>query len=236
MRVLSWSTGPGGHQELLAGQLAKAGISFHVGAKEKDANAEREGHRPRRGWRAKLEWYRDALRVETRGELIVLSDAWDVVFTGTQEELHAKAPLEGTVLISGEKNCWPDTLRQHEYPMGATPWMFVNSGGIYGWASDLLELLEWGLEHLGPVAAEDDQRFWTSLFLKGQSPNWMLPRVKLDEECKVFQTMFLGVSDEFGVVQEGRFKNLRTGTLPQFLHFNGGANWTERDLLQMGML
>lgn len=236
MKVLACSTHPGGRQELLQGQLAARGIAAIFGC----GPGVELGHG--KSWKPKLEWYRDELKSSCRpSEWVVLTDAWDVVFQGSKNDLfeHLAAHIPpDTVLISGEKNCWPDVGEQVNYPMGPTPWMFVNSGGIAGRAQDLHKALSWGLDFLMPYYLEDDQRFWTIMFLlqcTGRA-SATVPRIAIDYNCEIFQTMFLLMGGELLIREEGKLVNNRTTTMPFFLHWNGGSNWPDAALRQMRMI
>lgn len=236
MRVFACTTHVGGRQELLENQLAAAGIFYAGGAHP----GTQLGHG--KSWRPKLEWYRDMLGpVPSEEEFVVLTDAWDVVFQGAKTDLETTLAFHlpsGGVLVSGEKNCWPDQDKQVEYPMGPTPWMFVNSGGIVGRAGDLHAVLDWGLKNLVDSICEDDQRFWTSMFLRqflSQQGAEHLPSIHIDYHCQVFQTMFLTMSGELHV-KRGKLFNSRTVSLPFFLHWNGGSNWPDEALQQLEML
>jgi hypothetical protein len=171
---------------------------------------------------------------------VILTDAWDVVFQGAklglEQALTFHCPSNGA-LVAGEKNCWPDQDRQIEYPMGPTPWMFLNSGGIAGKAEVLHRMLDWGLENFYPELCDDDQRFWTRLFLRqtGASREPDLGPIVIDYHCQVFQTMFLTMSGELHV-RQGRLVNHRTTSIPYFLHWNGGSNWPDDALKQLEMI
>lgn len=240
MKVLLCSTHEGGRQLLLCEQLRDAKIAFEVGAPDGEL-----GHGL--SWRPKLEWFRDALGRCDPSEWVILSDAWDVVFQAPHDPDGPRVALERALtfhcpstgaLVSGEKNCWPDTDRQVHYAMGPTPWMFVNSGGIAGRARELSAMLTWGLENFHDYICEDDQRFWTSMHLHqagaGRTPR--LGKVQIDYHCQVFQTMFLNASDELQIQPAGAMVNTRTTSIPFFLHWNGGSNWPTQPLQLMGMV
>ncbi len=214
MQLFMCATEVGGQMEVLQQQLKRAGISFGFGAPAGPFS-----------WRGKLEWYRDRLEGWDPSEKVILSDAWDVLWQGDARQMERLLPPKG-ILIAGEKNCWPDPEAQKHYPPAPTPWMFVNSGGIVGRAREVFDVLDWGLKRFADRICEDDQRFWTSVFLRQKSAcrNPDLPSVEIDYRCDVFQTMFLAISNELEL-REGKLHNLRTGTTPHLLHWNGGSNW-----------
>lgn len=205
-------------------QLDRAGIPFHWGAPKEPI-----GHGSP-SWRPRLEWYREQLRGLDAKEKVILSDGWDVIFQGTRKVVEALIPEDGEIVVAGEKNCWPDSELQIHYPMGPTPWMFVNAGTIAGEAGALLAEMERGFAQDDPRLLEDDQRLWTWLFLTGD-------RIFIDYKCRLFQTTLLNiVGTELGIANEtGRLHNLKTGTVPCFLHANGGVDWTQRELKLLRM-
>jgi len=224
MIVLICATGVEKTMSLYLKQLQAGGLDVEWGFP-----ADRIGHDIGK-WKAKVTWQRDALARLDPDEQVILTDGWDVVFQGTKDEVERKLPPKDEILISGEKNCWPDWSLQIRYPMGSTPWMFVNSGCIAGTARLLLREMERGLAEVRPDLIEDDQRLWTWLFLTGDL-------IKIDYECKLFQTMFLQIvgSDLAVLPREHRLLNARTGTTPNFLHWNGGETWPLKTLQLLGM-
>jgi hypothetical protein len=220
MRVFICANAVGGHMELFMRQLTHAGVPVVWGAKPGEFS-----------WQKRLEWFRDALRNHSnQEEKVVLSDGWDVVFQGTSAaEVEEKVPDCG-VLIAGEKNCWPDADQQIFYPMGPTPWMFVNAGGIAGRVKHILEWLEHGFNcaRSRPELLLDDQRFWTACYLY-----WGFPEA-VDYQCSLFQTMFLAASSDL-TVRNQKLINARTNQMPLFLHWNGGSNWPDSALRTLGM-
>lgn len=203
-------------------QLEEAGIDYKWGEPETKI-----GHNL--DWKGKLLWQRQALSALPSSEHVFLTDGWDVILQGNRAEIELKLPTDH-ILISGEKNCWPDPNCQHLYPMGPTPWMFVNSGCIVGKASDLLIEMERGFAEALPDLVADDQRFWTWLFLTGD-------KIRIDYNCNLFQSMSMHiVGYDFAVNQDThRLFNCRTGTTPNFLHWNGGTDWTVQALRALGM-
>jgi hypothetical protein len=214
-RAYLFSTHESGQQELLVKQLAAGPFEPHVVPIEKPFT-----------WEKKLRAELEAAQNEDPERLIVFTDAWDVVY---QQGPIPTLPV-GHVLIAGEKNCWPDRDVQGQYPMGPTPWMFVNAGGIYGRAGDIAEVME---AYIRAGDLSDDQRFWTTVFL--EQLYFTFPRLVIDYQCSLFQTLFLTASDEV-VIQDGWMVNHRTRSLPSFLHWNGGSNWPQEILKKLGMV
>ena len=223
MKVLICATSIEKTMGLYLGQLKDAGFETQWGQP-----TSKIGHKGV-GWRGKLLWQREALSGLDSNEQVILSDGWDVVFQGTLQEVEDRFPKPGEILISGEKCCSPDRNMQIRYPMGPTPWMFVNSGCIAGLVGDLREEVERGFAADEQKLLEDDQRFWTWLFLTGD-------RIGIDYQCRMFQSTFLQmVGADLGIDSENRMCNIYTRTRPNFLHWNGGSNWPDEALEVLGM-
>lgn len=204
-------------------QLEQAGFEVRWGAP-----ASPIGHKGQ-GWTGKLVWQREALSQLSAEEKVIISDGWDVVFQGDRAEVEEKFPPPGRILITGEKACSPDRDVQILYPMGPTAWMFVNSGGIAGKAGDLRSEMERGFTYGPARLLEDDQRFWTWLFLSGKV-------IDIDYQCRLFQSTFMQiVGADLGVGWDGRMVNMCTKTKPNFLHWNGGSDWPVEGLKVLGM-
>lgn len=81
--------------ELLLLQLKKAEIEVIWGAFEGKFS-----------WEKRLRYYKQELEKLDKDELVVLTDAWDVLFQGTREELEDLIPTDYT-LFSAEMTCPP---------------------------------------------------------------------------------------------------------------------------------
>lgn len=187
-------------------------------------------------WPARLRWYAQAVRHLPESEPVILSDGWDVIFNGTKEEVAGKIPAD-RILISGEKNCWPDAPVQIRYPQGATPWQYVNAGNIAGPAGLLAEALSrMDDETMSPFVG-NDQRFWTKLFLDDLGNESR--RFVIDQQCELFQSINLMIhwlEREIEHRDEGpRFRNKRTGSYPNFIHANGMPGIPTELLEALGM-
>lgn len=217
MKVFICADTLGGHMELLISQLTAAGIPVEWG--------DRGGNF---SWHKRLLWYKDKL-TETEGK-VILTDGWDVLFQGTHEELDNI--ITDRIIISADRGCWPDKEVATSYPTSSTPWRYVNAGGIAGESRDILELLTYGLE-LGekiPELLQDDQRFWTYLFLSQPE------RFQLDSNCIMFSTLYGAEDGDFDVdTTRGGLLNLKTHTHSQFIHANGSGNFSDEHIKLYGM-
>lgn len=122
--------------------------------------------------------------------------------------------LPDYLLFSTEKHKWPDPDANYPYEWSKDdPWPFLNSG-VYGGPVDLFIDL---ISRYPPQHADDDQGYFTDLFLAGVN-------IKLDNECKYFQSYAFEEPGDFTV--SGRFKNNVHNTYPAIIHFNGKTDGT----------
>jgi hypothetical protein len=147
----------------------------------------------------------------------LFTDAHDTYF------LHGNIQMIEGILISGEKNCWPDphlsteisTIAPSPQFRAASRWIYPNSGGITGNIHYFLDLFD----ENKPSHADDDQRWWTSRFLNE-------PIIDIDYHCEIFQSIAFESPDEFEIIN-GRFKNIITNTYPALIHGNGRTDMTK---------
>ena len=146
----------------------------------------------------------------------VILDAWDTVMVGTKEELVAAIPIDH-VLLAGDIACWPDD-RIGDYPLGDSPWRYVNTAPMCGPANLIHEAIEYGWAHW-PIdgTSKDmyakngtDMRFWTKLFLDSGLD------VRIDSKCEFSQCLHRAPQNSFLVTaaQPPRLFNLVTKTKP----------------------
>jgi len=143
---------------------------------------------------------------------VLFADAWDSLCMAGEVEILAKYnALAGSgVVISGEKNCYPESGLKQFYPHRRSPWNFCNSGGFIGRKQDVLKALEWCCN----VGLIDDQLCWSILYLSRSAP------LQVDEGCQIFQTMNRQMSGEFRIDGD-RVQNTVTGTRPCVVHWPG---------------
>jgi len=140
----------------------------------------------------------------------LFTDAHDTFF------LSDALPYVEGIVLSGEKNCWPDVSLQEEikicalyYKHEQSRWIYPNSGGIIGEISVFMSLFEQST----PAFTDDDQRWWTRRFLEES-------RVSIDYQCRIFQSIAFVSPDEF-TIEGNTLKNNITNTLPTVIHGNG---------------
>lgn len=85
------------------------------------------------------------------------------------------------VLISGERNCWPDVELATQYKHDMPNKLFLNSGGYIGPRAELMTMMHYVIAE---AEGEDDQRAWTKAYLAGR-----LPSVQIDHIRWIFASM-----------------------------------------------
>ena len=150
---------------------------------------------------------------------IVFSDAFDVLFYGTKDQVMQAIP-DDDVLLAAEKICFPD-LYLSSYFEGTTPWRFVNGGVMAGTPENVSRWLDAVEADPGYHPALIDQQFLNLRLLQGS------PLTPIDSTTKLFFCM----AKEAGELDfdHGRPLNTLCGTAPCFFHFNG--HWDATNFL-----
>lgn len=170
----------------------------------------------------KVEHVRNALAALPETDVVLFTDAFDVIAVRPlgEELLAAFESFRADVVVSAEKNCYPDATRASDYPLAdrSRTYPYLNSGGYMGrvWA------LRWLMHSHYWRLRESDQRFFTSLYLR-HAQLGCGPDIVIDHEARIFQTM--NVDGPQLVRRDGPreapFVNSVTGSRPFFLHFAG---------------
>jgi hypothetical protein len=157
---------------------------------------------------------------------LIFTDAYDFLFIGDPEgvdEIISKQDL----LLQSTVSCWPDEDKVPDYeyrnPDETSPWRYVSGCGGIGKGEDIAAAIEYGLK-IYPVrepepgkhlwAQDNDQRFWTSLYLDGWG--------NLDTRCEMTQNLH-GVKAGNLELRDGKLHNLVTDSYPQFIHASAGT-------------
>lgn len=158
----------------------------------------------------------------------LFTDCFDFVFSKNPSNLMCQffnrfgAPL----VISSEKNCFPDTLRnEYDALNPPTSYAYLNSGMIAGETEALLACLEamdlknvpedYRMEN-GQNFHVNDQELWQQLFLK-QPVN-----IALDYQQILCNTLHSVKLEDLDFNGE-QIKNIETGEYPASFHLNGSA-------------
>jgi hypothetical protein len=146
----------------------------------------------------------------------IFVDAYDVIFLDGLENIEKiyDARFQDQIVFSTEKNCWPDPTLANSYPENESLYKYLNSGSYMAPIEKFLNLLkEYSVGY-----ADDDQLFFTNVFLKGN--------ITLDYNCEIFQCYSFIAEGEFEY-KSGRLINKNTGTEPSIIHGNGRTDMTK---------
>jgi hypothetical protein len=143
--------------------------------------------------------------------VFLYTDAFDTFCFGDGKEVLEKFNAFGAkMVVSAEKNCFPNPLLAKFYPETTSEYKYVNGGGFMTTAGYFSELYD-RKDHEG-----NDQTWLTNRFLRKRG------EIALDYGCEIFQTLVLTNESEFGV-DGARLVNKAFGSRPCFVHGNGRA-------------
>lgn len=159
---------------------------------------------------------------------IIFSDCWDLVFAAPIKEIMERyLSFNSPVVISCEKNCFPDDLKENfDELFPPTPYKYLNSGFIVGETEAILARLETmdlqnlHDDHYDPIRKcnihPNDQYEWMKIFVKQPV------QIVLDYHQSLSQTLHDADIEEFDF-SEKRIKNKLTNSYPCAWHFNGSS-------------
>jgi hypothetical protein len=207
--VITGSSCIKGTMSLYIEQLSRAGIEVFIEDVSQDV-----GHLD---LKFKVTTIRRLAQKFSNYKRIVFSDAFDVTFYGTRQDLIRKVPTE-YVLWAGEKNCYPDPNIAPLIPH-VGPWRFANGGLL---ASSPQKFLEW-------ADRVEQHPYYKPTMIDQQFHNMMLSIGSdlciIDHRTELFFCLFCGY-DELQF-ENGIPVNSVYGTHPNFLHANGKWDATE---------
>jgi len=160
-------------------------------------------HRRINYWRKMAEQFKDY-------ETIFITDAWDVLFFGTKQELLDKSPK--TLLISAERCCYPN-YQLADSIQGDTPWRYANNGMIVSSPEYLLEWIK-KAEEISDLNILD-QAWFNHRLSEGRG------NIVLDTTTNLFYVVSATLEDGALRAKNGRPWNSKCDTFPNFLHFSG---------------
>ena len=146
----------------------------------------------------------------------IFVDAYDVIALSSPQEVIEKIKDRTKMLISVEKNCWPNSELASQYPKTDSEWKYINSGSYYSPSKLFIDMIE----DNPPLYVDDDQLWLTNRFLN--NPNDKV----LDYDCEVFQAYSFIADDDFGY-ENKRLQNLKTKSQPALIHSNGRTDNTK---------
>lgn len=159
---------------------------------------------------------------------IIFTDCWDLIAATDSNEIMSRyLSFDCPIVISCEKNCFPDDLKEDfDKIIAPTEYKYLNSGFIVGETEAILTCLEsmdlpnLADDHYDPVKQcnvhPNDQYEWMKIFMKQPVP------ITLDYYQSLCQTLH-GVSIDELDLSEVRIRNKATNSYPCAFHFNGGA-------------
>ncbi len=167
---------------------------------------------PWRGFGDKVIKTYEYLKANPEVEFFVYTDAWDTFALAGMDEIISKVDDWDCLLFGPEKACYPHPELAEKYPPCETQWKYLNGGNWLGSSKRFIEMVD----RQGTVPEENDQVYFTRQFLENNVGGY----IKLDYECKVFQTIAFEHEGDFSY-EDGRLINNATGQKPVFLHANG---------------
>lgn len=189
-------------------QLAKAGIEYRVETCTDKPNIDGGGNL---GYRVKK--FKEWAHRFSNYELLVFSDAFDVTFYGTKEEVISKIPRD-RLTHAGEKNCYPNESWSLPIP-DRGPWRYANGGLVAGTPEHFKHWCAYTERHRFYDPECLDQHFLNLEIAEGVG---CLP----DFRTELFFCLFGGYEElDF---EKGLPINTLYGTHPNFLHANGGCD------------
>lgn len=211
-----------GHFNLLKDKVEREGITFLFEPMTKKFS-----------WARLVEWELGVAR-RYPDEFIVFVDAWDFIMLGKRFELERIASGH-KLLYHSETKCWPEPHKADYYPalQHPTSFKYVNGTGPAGMGWYMQEALEYGIKyfpirgHESSVFADNDQRFFTDLYLAGYGD--------IDSGCDLSVSLNSIDSSKYEIVGD-RIYVPETGSRPVFVHLNGAAFYTsDKVLRQLGV-
>jgi hypothetical protein len=146
----------------------------------------------------------------------IFVDAYDVIALSSPQEVLEKIKDRTKMLISVEKNCWPNSELASQYPKTDSEWKYINSGSYYSPSKLFIDMIE----SYPPLYIDDDQLYLTNEFLNNPDDK------VLDYDCEVFQAYSFIADDDFGY-ENKRLQNLKTKSQPVLIHSNGRTDNTK---------
>jgi hypothetical protein len=145
-------------------------------------------------------------------ERLILSDAWDVTFYGSHEDVIRKIPMDHC-LLGAAKEYYPEQGRRHLIVQGGTLWNHANGGLLSGTPENILKLADTMERHplYSPTMANQGMH---NILLEDE-----VYARDLDRTTTLFFCLFDGYPElDF---ENGLPVNTLCKTAPSFIHANG---------------
>ena len=177
-------------------------------------------------------------------DVILFTDAYDVMFTEKTSVIHEKfmtlsAKTKSQIIFSAECGCWPHVMENKEiclskYPMSPTPYRYLNSGTWIGYAKESAIMLQEIMNEAGKdFANANDQKLVADMYMEGRNG------IKLDFYNEIFQSMHMTLDPplpycnpilDVRLTEDRKWKNILTSSTPAVFHFNGGGKSHHLDM------
>jgi hypothetical protein len=200
-----------GTLSLYLDQLAKAGIESYVRTMNPADLDQCEGGAM--GTLANfISIMRETAQTFSNYERIVATDAWDVLFFGSKEDVIRKIPMD-KCLIGAAKECYPWGLAAREPTSEDTVWMYANGGLLAGTPENIRKLVDTMEAHPSYRPRLENQGM-ENIMLAEKSDAFYH-----DSRTDLFFCLFDGYPElDF---ERSLPVNTLCGTRPQFIHSNG---------------
>ena len=191
-------------------RVQKNGETIHVLGGQENRQIGWEGHQ---NFGVKLREVSDFLKNPDLkpDDIILFTDAYDVVYCGTQKEIIEKyMKFDCPIVFGAEKQCNPDPKRAPEYAFTSTEFPYLNSGMFIGrvWALKQC-ILEYKYND-----KDDDQRYWTTQFFKNPD------LICLDYNNELFLNT-VDMKQQYFYLDTDNYIAVYKGANPIFVHVNG---------------
>jgi len=173
----------------------------------------------RKGYAAKLKLFKKYLQETNDTDIILFTDAWDVLVVNSNPSvlLEKYNSFNKPIVFGAEKNLWPPNSRENEYAdtlQYAFP--YLNSGGFIGKAQYLKQYINSYTKNSNSEDITDDQYFWTNIYLSNKD------NICLDTNAKIFLNLQDTKISDYDFT-DNIFTYKETLTQPIFVHANGNG-------------
>lgn len=145
------------------------------------------------------------------GDIILFTDAFDVAYFGTKEEVIKRYfEFNKPIVFGCEKDCHPDPNRASKYAKTDKEFSYLNSGMFIG----TVEALRKCIINYNYNDTDDDQRYWTTQYLENPG------LIALDYENKLFLNTS-GYKEKMFMFDLESSTAYYKSASPQFVHVNG---------------
>ena len=157
----------------------------------------------------KLKYLLEYVKSLKRNDIVLFTDAWDVIIVGDCSEIIKKyKSFKKDIVIGAEKYCWPDWFLFYKFNYFNSKFPYVNSGGIIGKAGVIKDLLE---KYYKGEDIIDDQRLWIKIYLENKS------KIALDEKAEIFLNTLYTKKEDI-IYEDNLLKYKPTNTNPILVH------------------